>query len=56
MDQAPALAANFNIPCPGDVGDNAALIQAINDANNEGVNPGPDSITLVANCTHTLLA
>lgn len=56
LGQAPALAANFNIPCPGGVGDNAALIQAINDANNEIANPGPDSITLVANCTHTLTA
>lgn len=56
LGQAPALAANFDIPCPGGAGDNAALIQAINDANDEGTNPGPDSITLVAGCTHTLVA
>lgn len=43
----PALAANFEIPCSSGVGDGAALIQAINDANNGTTNPDADSITLV---------
>jgi hypothetical protein len=51
-----AAATTFNVPCPGGVGDNAALIQAINDSNDEVANPGADTIILVSNCTHTLTA
>ena len=54
LGQAPALATDFGIPCPGGVGDNAALIQAIIAANDEVANLGPDSINLADNCTHTL--
>lgn len=51
----PATAAVFDVPCTAGVGDNAALIQAINDANNETTNPGPDTINLGTSCTHTLV-
>ena len=36
-------AANFNVAA----GDTAGLVAAINAANNEAANPGPDIITLV---------
>jgi hypothetical protein len=47
-----AAATTFNIPC----GDSAALIQAINDSNDEVANPGADTIILASNCTHNLTA
>jgi hypothetical protein len=43
-------AASFSIPC----GDSAALIAAINAANDETANPGPDTIALAAECIYTL--
>jgi hypothetical protein len=41
-----AAATTFNVPCPGGVGDNLALIQAINDSNDEVANPGADRSSL----------
>lgn len=54
LGQGPALAATLTVPCTDGVGDTAALIQAINTANNGTTNPGADTIELGASCVHTL--
>ena len=44
-------AATISVGCTGGVGDVADLISSINTANS---NPGPDTLTLGANCVYTL--
>ena len=41
-----ARAATITVGCTGGVGDVAALIQAINNANNEAAYPGSDTIDI----------
>ena len=48
-----AKAANINVGCAGSVGDELALVQAIEDANNETTHPGPDRIIL-GDCTYSV--
>jgi hypothetical protein len=49
-----ARAADLNAGCSGSVGDEPALVKAIEDANNETTHPGPDRIILGA-CTYSVL-
>ncbi len=49
-----AQATNLTVGCTAGVGDVAALIQAINNANNESLYPGSDTIVLSTGCVYTL--
>lgn len=51
-----AYAANFDLTgaCPGGTGNVNTLITTIHNANNETLNPGPDTIILSKNCIYTL--
>ena len=52
----PIQAANFDLTgaCPAGVGDVNTLITTIRNANNETLNPGPDTIILASGCIYTL--
>lgn len=53
---AHARAATINVGCAPGTDDVAALIAAINTANDETTHPGLDTITLGAGCTYTMIA
>ena len=53
---APVSAANFIAECNGFTGDSASLVSAINECNDEILNPGPDTISLGSSCTYEISA
>jgi uncharacterized repeat protein (TIGR01451 family) len=54
--QAAPRAASFVTDCTGGVGDVSDLIADIDAANDEGANPGPDTLVLGAGCVYTVTA